>query len=869
MPLDPFAYPESTYRIQFHKGFSFRDATAIIPYLSELGITHVYASPYLKAKPGSTHGYDVIDHCSLNPELGTEADYAAFLDALKRHGMSHILDIVPNHVGIGTNDNKWWNDVLAHGPASPYANYFDITWQGSCRPDLQGKVLLPVLGKTYGQALEAGELKLIEKDGSYFVAYYQRHFPINPETLEKPASLDGFNGTPGDPASFDRLDELLNRQVYRLAYWRVAPDDINYRRFFDINDLAALSMERQEVFDETHKLIFQWIAEGKLAGLRIDHPDGLYDPKQYFERLQQRFREVRPDANRPLYVAVEKILAVGEPLPPAWPVNGTSGYDFLNEVNGLFVDRGNESAISQTYERLTGQRTSFEDLVYEKKKLILDRSLASELHMLARRLDRLAQSDRSSRDFTETGLRNALAEVIACFPVYRSYLNSSSPNGECHVRHAIVQSIRRNPTTDPAVFHFISDMLLQKSPRGFTKTDRADQLRFAGKFQQLTAPVTAKGIEDTAFYVYNRLISLNEVGGDPGRFGILPDELHSYFKDRQTRWPYALSPLSTHDTKRSEDVRARINVLSEMPEEWERAVTRWMRLNDRHRKQVNGSDAPDRNDEYLLYQTLIGGWPMGEYDAAAWTSRITSYLQKALREAKVHTSWTDPNEQYEQATLDFARQILDPAAGAEFLAEFLPFQKRISELGIFNSLSQALLRIAAPGVPDTYQGSELWDFSLVDPDNRRPVNYESRRTLLAERNSPREMLLNPQDGRIKLFVTTTALRARRERPGLFSKGEYLPASVSGSESDHVFAFARRHGPELAIVLVPRLVAKLQVPVGAGVWGDTAISIPGLSTDADLVNCFTGARIRWDGTSMKVAEALGEFPVALLATSSSR
>jgi (1->4)-alpha-D-glucan 1-alpha-D-glucosylmutase len=573
---------ESTYRLQFHASFTFRDATAIVPYLSALGITHVYASPYLKARPGSTHGYDVIDHSKLNPELGTAADFDAFLDALKQHGMSHILDIVPNHVGVATNDNAWWNDVLENGPASRYAGYFDITWRGSPRPELHDKVLLPLLGEPYGDVLEKGQFRLAFEDGTFGVYYYERRFPIsprtyakilshravaleqslrpeNPDLLEYQSIANAARHLPdrsardeedvlarwretevikrrlgrlaassepiarhieADVAAFntgaDLMDDLLEHQCYRLSYWHVASDEINYRRFFDINDLAALSMERREVFEATHEFVLRLIREGNLAGVRVDHPDGLYDPKQYFERLREAGVE---------YAVAEKILAVGEPLPAEWPVSGTSGYDALIMINGLFVDRANEAAFTRIYHDFTGDATSYDDLVYRNKLLILDISLASELQMLAYQLDRIAQRGRRTRDFTHNALRHALREVIACFPVYRTYVDHAGVR-DADVKvidGAIERAVARNPKTDRSVFDFIRDVLLLRSPAG----TREAQRQFAGKFQQVTAPVTAKGIEDTTFYIYNRLVSLNEVGGEPAHFGVTPAELQT------------------------------------------------------------------------------------------------------------------------------------------------------------------------------------------------------------------------------------------------------------------------------------------------------------------------------------------------------
>ncbi len=852
-------------------------------------------------------------------------------------GLGQILDTVPNHMGVGTNENAWWNDVLENGRASRYGAYFDIAWRSSSRPELQDKVLLAVLGDPYGDILEAGQLRLAFADGAFSIHYYDRRFPVAPvsyakvlghrlDELEKalgtedPAlieyqsiltsirnlpdrhetdpdrvaerhrekevvkrrlaalvgeseairdriarNVEEFNGRQGDPRSFDLLDELLEQQCYRLAYWRVAPDEINYRRFFDINDLAALSMEREEVFEPAHRLVLRLVAEGKVDGLRIDHPDGLYDPAEYFRRLQAHHAltmarlayEADPDARstewaelegplreriaarldrpggplgRPLYVVAEKILGAEEELVESWPVHGTSGYDFLNQVNGLFVNPDVARAFTRLYNDHVQDDSGFAELVYRKKLLIMQVSLASELHMLTDQLDRLAQKSRRSRDFTFNTLRQSLRAVIAAFPVYRSYIADDGVHegDRRYIDVAVRRATARNPLLSRRLFRFVRDMLLLQSPESFTDADRAEQRRFAGKFQQVTAPVTAKGVEDTAFYVYNRLVSLNEVGGEPGRFGTRPDTVHAYNRTRQARWPYALSPLSTHDTKRSEDVRARINALSEMTDDWWAAVARWMQLNEPHRKA--GSDdeqtIPDANEEYLLYQTLVGAWPLepataGSDEAATFVKRIQEYMLKALHEAKVHTSWINPNAEYDEAVTEFVGRILDEGSSRKFLDDFRAFARRVAEYGLYNSLSQTLLKLAMPGVPDTYQGTELWDFSLVDPDNRRPVDYELRRRMLQElrsaadsagggdlRGLASELLAAKEDGRIKLYVTHRTLASRRDHPGLFTAGEYLPLAAEGSKAAHLFAFARRDGQAAAIVAVPRLVVGL-------------------------------------------------------------
>lgn len=985
------ALPESTYRLQFHAGFTFRDALAIAPYLRDLGITHCYASPYLKARPGSTHGYDIVDHGCLNPEIGTEDDYEAMVAGFHEHGLGQILDTVPNHMGVGANDNAWWNDVLENGANSRHGACFDISWRASPRPELQDKVLLPVLGDPYGIALEAGQLRLAFADGAFFIHYYERRFPLAPRTYadvlghrlddleldlgreshelielqsiltavrnlpertetdpektverqrEKEVikrrlaaltarsdsvgafierNVEIFNGRPGAPRSFDLLDNLLEGQCYRLAYWRVASDEINYRRFFDINDLAALSMEREEVFEAAHGLIFRLLAEGKVDGLRIDHPDGLYDPLQYFRRLQEQYALARarsafeasgPGAHGlgwkdveeavreriaagggsgafgpPLYVIVEKILGPDEALVDSWPVHGTSGYDFLNQVNGLFVNGANASEFSRLYHGWAQDDTPYQEVVYLKKMLIMQVSLSSELHMLADQLDRLAQKSRSSRDFTFNTLRQALQEVIAAFPVYRSYIDDdgASAADRLHIVTAIRRATLRDPLMSRRVFFFIRDILLREAPESFGEEDRAEQRRFAGKFQQVTAPVTAKGVEDTAFYVYNRLVSLNEVGGDPGRFGVSPEALHVYNQGRQARWPHALSPLATHDAKRGEDVRARINVLSEMIGTWWAAVERWSRFNDQYRKRDEDQTVPDPNEEYLLYQTLVGAWPLGPLGPEAraeFVLRIQDYMIKALHEAKTHTSWINPNAEYDDAIREFVARILDEETNRGFLEDFQGLQRQVSHYGLFNSLSQTLLRLTAPGVPDTYQGTELWDFSLVDPDNRRPVDYAVRREMLRRLRADergllelaRDLVASKEDGRIKLYVVHRALQARRDRPGLFTSGAYVPLAVEGAKSAHLFAFARESDGLRALVAAPRLLAGLapgpdHLPLGPSAWGDVSLVLAGVGAVSRWRNVFTGERLsptpREGRPVLAASDLFAHFPVALL------
>jgi (1->4)-alpha-D-glucan 1-alpha-D-glucosylmutase len=1014
--------PEATYRLQFHAGFTFADATRLVPYLHELGTSDCYASPYLKARPGSQHGYDIIDHHHLNPELGSEEDYAAFIGALQAHGMGQVLDTVPNHMAA-TDQNAWWRDVLENGPASPYAGYFDISWYASPRPELQGRILVPILGEPFVKALESQRLQLQFAAGAFTVHYFDHRFPITPDSFglilgqsleelermlgsDSPALLDYqsiltavkhlpsitatepehmaerqrekevikrrldllttgnaavrefieqnctmFNGRAGDPHSFDLLEGLLKQQAYRLAFWRVAADEINYRRFFDINDLAALSMEREEVFLATHELVLRLLGEGKVTGLRIDHPDGLFDPAQYLLRLQQHFliacartifetraeyqgmewkeiegrlregvwAKVSEQAKAqcwPLYVVVEKILGRHEALPASWATDGTTGYDFLNLVNGLFVDGGNVEQFTKLYENWVHNHTPFAEVLYRRKMLILQTTLSSELEMLAYQLDRLAQQHRWSRDFTRHSLRQALREIIACFPVYRSYINGPDIGDadRRHVLQAVQRAMARNPTLSTALFQFLRDTLLLRSlePEPSNGDYLAQQISFVGKFQQVTAPVIARGLEDTAFYVYNRLLSLNEVGGSPDRFGLAPAVLHGVFQERQARWPWALSATSTHDTKRSEDVRARLNVLSEMPDEWHESLVRWSRLNERHRITVDDALAPDTNEEYLLYQTLLGAWPLespscegspylmlsppgggrgqgdgGQHPAqtlyADFVARIQAYMRKALHEAKVHTSWINPNLAYDEAVEQFIARILDPELNPTFIEELRTFQRRISYYGVLNSLSQTLLKLTAPGVADIYQGTELWDFSLVDPDNRRPVDYARRQRLLEElrarverpgaslRELARELVASPEDGRVKLYVIWLALRCRRENPGLFTVAQYIPVSVAGTRSENVFAFMRQLPSIQALVAVPRLLTGLtepgQPPCGLGVWHDTILQLAPAAASMQWQNLFTGeqltSRSRAGQAALSMAQVFAHFPVALL------
>ena len=980
--------PAATYRVQFNADFPFAAAAAIVPYLHELGISDLYASPWLRATPGSLHGYDVVDHHEVNPQLGGEEGLEELVQTLQQHGMGHLLDFVPNHMGIGPA-NAMWQDVLENGPSSHYARFFDIDWRPA-KDELENKVLLPVLGDQYGAVLEAGDLKLEFDHGTFWVRYYEHLFPINPrqysmvlrhrlhelEAILPPEDLRleellsictacdnlpprtetdprkiaerrrekevikrrldslcessaevrqfveenvrEFNGTPGDPRSFDLLDRLLDAQAYRLAHWRVAGEEINYRRFFDINELAAIRMEDPAVFREAHAKVLEMLARGKIQGLRIDHPDGLFDPREYFRRLQEEYfvgvcrtifeemgeeelefeqlepalrmawaREARGPAGpqqKPLYVVAEKILGHREVIPESWAVSGTTGYDFLNWLNGIFVDRSNQRAIEEIYARFTGLRLDFEELVYEKKKLIMSTSMASEVNMLAYQLNRISEMNRRSRDFTLNALRKALIEFVACFPIYRTYVGAAGADerDRRYIEQAIARAKRRAPVTNVSIFDFLRDVLLVRYGAHLGEEERRLHLGFAMKLQQFTGPVMAKGMEDTAFYIYNRLISLNEVGGEPQVFGNSVAEFHARNSERLATAQGSLLATSTHDTKRGEDVRARIDVISELPEAWKNVLARLSKAARRHRVQVaEDRIAPDRNEEVLLYQTLIGAWPFGEMDErqmATFVDRIEAYMLKAAKEAKVSTSWINPDNTWDEALASFVRNVLrDPA----FLAELLPFQRKVAEAGIYNSLAQVVLKIASPGVPDFYQGCETWNLSLVDPDNRRPVDFEKLAASLAElkersERSPeerlelvRELWRERHDGRVKQYVTWRSLRLRRAQPELFLQGEYVPVECAGPRGANAVALSRRRGFSQVIAVCTRLVARLleEAEGGQSPWEATWLLLPGGSGGVAWTDVFTGRIHRpvmhRGQPTLPLGPLFAELPVALL------
>lgn len=814
--------PVATYRFQFHKNFGFTDATKLVPYLARLGVSHVYASPFLKARPGSTHGYDVIDHRQVNPEIGTEAELKTLMQTLKKHGMGMVVDLVPNHMGVLHADNEWWLDVLEKGKASPYARFFDIDWA-------RGKLLLPVLGKHYGEALE--ELKLERKGGKWSVRYYEHRFPLNA------ASRRNLRKPPKDSLELHRL---LEKQYYRLSYWRVASDEINYRRFFEITELAGVRVEDKAVFEATHSFVARLAKEGGIDGVRIDHPDGLADPREYFERLGEIFPR--------RWIVIEKILAEHEKLPDDWPVHGETGYRFVNVLTGVFIDPAAASRFDRIYRRFTGERRTFEEIARESRFLIMATTLAAELLMLSNWLARIASGNRFTRDYTASGLRKALAEIAAQFPVYRTYVSPRgvSENDRRVIGAAVNAARRASRIADPSVFDFVkSVLLLENVPAGPRRTE---MLRFSMRFQQFTAPVVAKGIEDTAFYRYNRLIALNEVGGHPAHFGFTLGEFHAAAEERARRWPTTMLGSSTHDTKRSEDVRARLAVLSELASGWRMSLRRWSVMN-------RTDSPPSRSDEYHYYQALVGVWP-GEVTKDLG-ERLKAYMLKAAREAKERTSWINPDQEYEKALSDFVEHSL---ANKRFIEDLKTTLSVVVHLGLLVGLSQALVKVASPGVPDYYQGTEIWDFSLVDPDNRRPVDYALRNKLLEAGDA--DLLKNLADGRAKLHVIRKGLELRRQHPALFHGGRYTALYADGERKDNIIAWSLADATKSVVAIAPRLFAKLMdgddlAPLGAKAWGDARISVG----EGEYRNVLTGETHR--GPRLRLAEVLSTFPVALL------
>lgn len=913
--------PRATYRLQLNASFGFADAAALAPYLATLGISHVYCSSYLKARPGSTHGYDIVDHNTLNPELGTEADFQKMVAAFRENGLGQILDFIPNHMGVGGSDNPFWLDVLEWGPDSDYAGWFDIEWDAE-RRYLQDKVLVPFLGDQYGAVLEAGHLvlKFDAEEGGFAVWAYDTHkLPVSPlhyadilgnaypalerlgdafghlraarpfvgkRATELKAELgavarsdanaaaaiaratDAFNGRAGDLDSWRELDALIQAQYWRPAYFRVAADDINYRRFFNINDLAGIRMEVPEVFDRAHRLLFKLLKDGVLDGVRLDHVDGLFDPKAYCLRLREK-------APRDFYLLVEKILAPHESLREDWEVDGTTGYEFANLITGLLVDPEGEEALTRAYAAFAGGAGDFAEIVRACKLKVMDDEMAGELNVLAREARRVARSHPRTSDFTNNVLHRALKQIIACFPVYRTYVdeNGATEPDRRDIDWAIVWARRLETMLDPSVFDFLHALLttdLVAEPRsGFS---RVAVTRAAMRVQQYSGPVMAKGLEDTAFYRYNRLLALNEVGGSPERFGVSVATFHGANRERARRTPHALLSTSTHDTKRGEDARARLAVLAELAEEWADQVALWSRMIRAPQASITEDMPPDPNDEYAFYQLLLAAWPAelstdpeAAIDPQAVETlrlRLEGAMLKGLREAKVYTTWAAPDEAYETATLEFVRHALDVSRPNAFLDSFRAFLARIAPLGAANGLVQTVLKLTVPGVPDIYQGAELWDTSLVDPDNRRPVDFGLRAEMLPALPDSNPEALGTDwgggdwgDGKVKLKITARLLDLRRRLPMLFESGSYEPLDVTGTDAERVCAFLRETERTCLVVAV------LLFPGRGDVAVDTRVVLPE-GAMADWRDTLGGV-VRSEHGTLAARDLFATLPVAAL------
>ena len=873
--------PGSTYRLQLHREFTFDDAAAIVEYLKTLGVTHVYCSPYLQAAPGSMHGYDVVDHRRVNEELGGAPAHERFCKRLEKCGLGQVLDIVPNHMSLGA-ENKYWWDVLENGTNSRYASFFDIDWNSS-EERLRDKVLVPVLAEQYGRALSAGKVVLRRKGVRFTVETAGQTFPVSPASLSmilgKAAEYAKSDALSFVSASFarlpspdfwdrrtilarhrdkkvlvglldrlchedaevseaidrvvrevnssnDALDEFLSQQYYRLAYWRTADQQLGYRRFFDVNTLIGLRVEREFVFDETHALILKWLKQGLLDGVRVDHPDGLRDPKQYFERLRER----APEA----WIVGEKILEPGEWLRGDWPIEGTSGYDFLNMAMGVLVNREGLKKLGEHYTAFTGDDSDFPGVAHDKKIAVEQEALGSDVNRLTTLFVDICESNRDQRDFTRAEIRRAIREVAGCFSVYRTYVvperNEIGDEDRKRIHRAIESARANRADIDGALFDFMRDVLTLKVI-GKTETE------FVNRFQQFTAPVMAKGVEDTAYYCWNRLTAMNEVGGDPDCDGFSLEHFHKYQTRMQQTFPMTMTALSTHDTKRSDDVRARMIVLAEMPDAFAEAVRRW----SAHNAKFRSGDQIDTGTEWFLYQTLVGAWPIS-------SERLREYMQKAMREAKVRTSWVSNNAEYENALNGYIDAIL---GDKEFVGELENFVGGIAAAGRVNSLAQTLMKYTAPGVPDMYQGGELWDFSLVDPDNRRPVDYGRRVALLKEMQAMNvgQVLERGDEGLPKLWVVHKALLLRKEHPDWFGPAaEYAALAVEGAERERVIAYRRG---ERVLAVVPRWSHE------AKAWGETAVEVP----EGRWRDRLTG--VEFEGGRVLVDELLKMFPVALL------
>ncbi|MES2032146.1 MAG: malto-oligosyltrehalose synthase [Pseudomonadota bacterium] len=912
------AIPVATYRIQLTKDFDFDAAAGIVPYLKALGITHLYASPFMKSRAGSTHGYDIVDHTKLNPELGGEAGFERLSAALKAHDIGLILDFVPNHVGVHFADNPWWLDVLEWGQASPHAVSFDIDWD-TLPYRARGGVLLPIIGSSYGHALDNGEieLKYDPGEGSFSAWYFEHRLPIAPERYsemlrsivkeanagetaagrailklaakhtglrhpnrqEAPAfkrqlaSIDGAaevisRGLEAYRAGADRLAQiqalhmLLERQHYKLGQWRLASSEINYRRFFDVNTLAGLRVEDAGTFEAIHSLVKRLIAEDKLQGLRLDHIDGLRDPSQYFQRLRRLIREAHGRSSKPFYIVVEKILGEHEKLVPFAGVHGTTGYEWLNVITQVLVEEKGLEPLGETWRQVSNTSPKFDPLLMEAKRRVLDTLLLSEFTVLTRLLARIANGHYSTRDFSADTLRQAFELYVLHFPVYRTYLTAAGPSALD--RQLIATTIEKARAdwfgTDEGLFDFLRDALtLDLLKPGRPAHSKPRVRRFALKVQQFTGPTMAKSLEDTAFYRYHRLLALNEVGGEPAAEAISVATFHEMMVTRAREWPHGMTSTATHDTKRGEDARARLLALAEMPGEWASAVSRWKVLNAPHLVVYGEMRAPSAAFEYMLYQALIGAWPLDGPDRS-FLERMLAYALKAAREGKQETSWLNPNEAYEKGLHTFLERILDRAQSPDFIEALETFAKRTSLIGALNSLSQITLKATIPGMPDFYQGTEFWDFSLVDPDNRRPVDFAERAKVLEGLRQPDWAALaqNWNNGHIKLAWTRELLKRRTAMAAVFTDGDYEPLEVSGPQAAHIIAFARRYQRDAAIVVIPR--AFFEATQGGRHWPEATAFDATVIAPGYLVE---GASQKHGASELSVTKLFRQLPMAIV------
>lgn len=918
--------PCSTYRLQLNSDFKLKQVSEIINYLEELGISDIYSSPISRARKGSTHGYDVAEHNQINPEIGTYEELVKISAELQLRKLGWIQDIVPNHMAY-SYENTMLIDLFENGQNSRYNGFFDIEWNHPFS-SVRQRVLAPFLGKHYRDVLENGELVLSYDKEGFNVNYYESKFPLKLESYAELLSfrikkirnklgrnhpdiikylgilymlkslpsaediderydqikfikamlwelyesnqeikvfieetLKIYNGEKGLPDSYNLLDSLLAEQHFRFAFWKVATQEINYRRFFTVNELISLKMEKEETFNRTHSLLFKLYKERIINGFRIDHIDGLYNPQMYLNRLRDRAKNA--------YIIVEKILELSEELPEEWPVDGTTGYEFINNLNGLFCRTDTRDQFSRIYAKYTGVVEPYAQIVARNKKLFIQKRMAGEVEQLAFIIEAISSKDRYGIDITMHGIKEALEEILTYFPVYRTYINDFQiSDRDKNYIEEVLRIVKKQNSYLEMEYNYIGKLLLLNLREHFTEEQKNKALDFVMKFQQLTGPLMAKGFEDTTLYVYNRFISLNEVGGNPDKFGISKEEFHDFNVKKLSSWPHALITTSTHDTKRGEDVRARLNVLSEIPDEWENKIKTWMKINSVHRKRGDGY--PSRNDEYFLYQALVGTYPFENNYDDTFITRVKEYLIKSSREAKVYTSWLQPNAEYETAISAFAEKILDRENNKKFFDEFIAFQKKIASYGIYNSLSQTLLKLTSPGIPDIYRGSELWDLSFVDPDNRRSVDFKLREKYLGEIKNSQDssellgsLLTERENGKLKLFLIHKALCLRKRLSALFLNGEYVPLTVNGKHKNNIIAFARKFENSWSVTIAPRFFTELgdenTVPLGEKIWADTNFKLP---QELELTDAFTSEKFPKDSV-MYMKTVLKSFPVGLL------